>query len=85
MHREIGTYAANKGISLFLCIGELAKECYEGAKAVSGNKMECQYYATKEEALEHIENLLQDGDTILVKASHGMHFEKIVAELEKIC
>ena len=85
MHHEIGTYAAGKGISLLLCIGELARAYYEGAKEVSGNEMECRYYQTKEEALEDIESLLQNGDTILVKASHGMHFEKIVAELEKIC
>ncbi|MCI8563050.1 MAG: UDP-N-acetylmuramoyl-tripeptide--D-alanyl-D-alanine ligase [Lachnospiraceae bacterium] len=85
MHHEIGAYAANKGISLFLCIGELAKECYEGAKEASGGSMDCHYYQTKEEALEEIGSLLENGDTVLVKASHGMHFEKIVAELEKIC
>ena len=81
MHHEIGAYAANKGISLFLCIGELAKECYEGAKEASGGSMDCHYYQTKEEALEEIGSLLENGDTVLVKASHGMHFEKIVAEL----
>ena len=84
MHREIGAYAVEKGVSVFLCIGGLAKECYEGAKEVSDGAMECQYYRTKEEAFKVLRNLLQDGDTVLVKASHGMHFEKIVAELEKI-
>ncbi|RKI39159.1 UDP-N-acetylmuramoyl-tripeptide--D-alanyl-D-alanine ligase [bacterium D16-51] len=84
MHREIGAYAAGKGISLLLCIGKLAKECYEGAKEASGSLMDCHYYQTKEEALKEIGSLLEEGDTVLVKASHGMHFEKIVAELEKI-
>ncbi len=34
--------------------------------------------------LEELPNLVRKGDTILVKASHFMHFEKVVAQLESM-
>ena len=39
-------------------------------------------YDTKEEAIEALPSIVKKEDTILVKASHGMHFEKIVAVLK---
>lgn len=84
MHYEIGTHAANKGIQLFICIGGLARECYDGTMEASDGKMQSYYYATKEDAMAALPALLEKGDTILVKASHGMHFEKIVAVLEEM-
>lgn len=34
--------------------------------------------------LEVLPKLIQEDDTILVKASHGMHFEKVVERLQEI-
>ncbi|MBQ9136976.1 MAG: UDP-N-acetylmuramoyl-tripeptide--D-alanyl-D-alanine ligase, partial [Lachnospiraceae bacterium] len=36
------------------------------------------YFATREDLLAELPELLQSGDTILVKASHGMGFDKVV-------
>ena len=36
-----------------------------------------------EELLEELPELLCEGDTVLVKASHFMHFEKVVDALQK--
>jgi UDP-N-acetylmuramoyl-tripeptide--D-alanyl-D-alanine ligase len=83
MHKEVGSYAAQKGIDLIICIGRLARNYYEGAKeAITDGTV--LYYADKEEAVKELPKLLTSGDTILVKASHGMHFEKIVAVLEEM-
>ena len=41
-----------------------------------------EHYASTEELLKALPELKLDGCTILVKASHGMHFEKIVEVLE---
>ena len=38
---------------------------------------------TVAQALELLPGLLEKGDTLLVKASHFMHFEQIVAALEE--
>ena len=37
-----------------------------------------------ESLLEHLEGYVQDGDTILVKASHFMKFEEVVTKLENM-
>ena len=32
---------------------------------------------------DSLDDILKDGDAVLIKASHGMHFEKIVEQLKK--
>ncbi|MCD7826732.1 MAG: UDP-N-acetylmuramoyl-tripeptide--D-alanyl-D-alanine ligase [Clostridiaceae bacterium] len=80
MHYEIGEYAADAGLDLLICVGRLAKHCFEGAARLK----HVYYFADRQEAAEQLVGLLQEGDTILVKASHGMHFEKIVAVLKEM-
>ena len=41
-------------------------------------------FYNEEEVIEKIGTLLKKGDTILVKASHGMGFDKIVEHLQNI-
>lgn len=84
MHEEIGAYAESKGIELLVCIGELAKNCLNGTGEAGEHATLAVHYPTKEEAVADLPKLLRKGDTILVKASHGMHFEKIVAVLEEM-
>lgn len=85
MHAGIGDYAVKAGVDLLLCIGELSRYTYEAALAAQGEgETKSCYFATKEEAMEELPVLLQPGDTILVKASHGMNFEKIVAMLKEM-
>ena len=75
MHGEVGKYAAEKGIDLILCVGELSEAMYQEAAGSGGN---AKYYETRE-ALEAVLNeILQPGDTVLVKASHSMAFENLV-------
>lgn len=75
MHGEVGEYAAEKGIDLILCVGELSEAMYQEAAGNGGN---AKYYETRE-ALEAVLNeILQPGDTVLVKASHSMAFENLV-------
>ncbi len=84
MHEEIGTYAEGKGIELLVCIGALAKNCLNGTGRMGEHATLAVHYQTLEEAVAELPRLLRKGDTILVKASHGMHFEKIVAVLEEM-
>lgn len=78
LHYETGRYAAQKGIDVVLAVGPLSKALYEGAK----NSTKALYFSTIDEAMERLFSLLQKGDTVLVKASHSMQFEKIVAYLK---
>ena len=91
-HGEVGRYAVKRGIDLIVCVGELSEKMAEEAKAeiekekVSGpggnlRKSEVRYYAGKDELLRELERLIKPGDTVLVKASHGMGFAEIVNKL----
>ena len=81
LHREVGIYAANKDIDSIICIGDLCKNMFDGIMSVDSFKKEAYYYADKGSMLDNMKNLIKDGDIVLVKASHGMHLEEIVAEL----
>ncbi|MEE1314944.1 MAG: UDP-N-acetylmuramoyl-tripeptide--D-alanyl-D-alanine ligase [Faecalimonas sp.] len=77
LHTECGQYAAEKGIDVVICIGELSKNTAVGAKSDY-------HFATKADFFAVYENILQKGDTVLVKASHGMEFPEIVERLKDV-
>lgn len=89
LHKEVGAYAADKGIDVIICTGKLSKHMYEGASAFekeelsAAQKREVYYYETRDEMLKELSGILKHGDNILVKASHGMHFEQVVEYLSK--
>ena len=84
MHYDTGKYAADCGIDVLVCIGGLSAEIARGAREnLDGSQMEIHEYSTKDEFFKDAGRILQEKDTILVKASHGMEFSKIVAELQK--
>ena len=81
LHYTVGEHAAKKQIDLLLCVGNLSEEIVKGAKSVTP-EMNALLFATKEELLDKLPELLNSGDSILIKASHFMQFEKIVAALQ---
>lgn len=82
MHREVGVYAASRNLDLLLCVGELSQYMAEAARHAAPAKT-ILHFATKEEMLKELPKILQEGDTVLVKASHFMGFEDVVKELEE--
>lgn len=84
LHAEVGAYAQEKEIDVLICVGRLSKNMYEGALSSRKEKeAEVYYFESRDEMLSELPGLLKKGDTILVKASHGMHFEKVVEFLQK--
>ena len=89
LHGEVGAYAVEKDIDVLLCTGELCHSMYEQAcamkKAETGemNSIEIYYFTDRETLLQELGRVLKAGDNILVKASHGMQFEKVVSYLEQ--
>ena len=80
LHEEVGAEAGKQDIQLLICVGTLSAHMAMSAKETNP-QMQVVHMDTLEEALEAIPGLLQKEDTILVKASHFMHFEKIVEVL----
>ncbi len=78
-HSEVGAYAASHGASLVLCVGDLSAWICSGANELCPGT--AFHYADCDELLSKLPALLQPGDTVLVKASHGIHLEKISAWL----
>lgn len=81
LHEEVGTYAAKSGIDVLICIGSLSKKMYEAA--TMEQEAMTYYFEDIDTALVNIKNILQIGDSILVKASNSMKFNRIVEYLQQ--
>lgn len=81
LHEQVGQYAADKDLDLLITIGSLSRHI---SKAASMNKKcQCVHFENKAQAFEMLPKLLEKGDSILVKASHGMEFPEVVEFLCK--
>ncbi len=93
LHAEIGAYAVSLGIDVLICIGEYSRHMTEGAKAAAEkgtanndgkeSKTAVYHFADKASFFKQADAILKKGDTVLVKASHGMEFPEIVEYLQK--
>ena len=82
LHEEVGVAAGQQGIQMLICVGALSEGMAKAARETNP-QMEVIHKQTLEEAIDSLPQYLKQGDTILVKASHFMHFEKIVEVLTK--
>lgn len=80
LHAEVGAYAALHGIDSLICVGSNSKHMYEAAR--KKEDLEIRYYPNKELLMNALKNpsatILKEGDSILIKASHGMGFAEVV-------
>lgn len=78
-HYETGAYAAKKA-DLVVGVGTLAEQIFAGAQETGGD---ARWFKTQDELLEALDGIIKADDTVLVKASHGMHLEHTVDRLLK--
>lgn len=78
LHAQVGRKAAEQGVDLIVTCGALSRNTFEGAKAAGGNAV---WFAAKPELIEKMPELMNDGDSVLVKASHSCAFEEITQQL----
>ena len=86
LHREVGAYAAFKNTDVLVCIGALSKDMAEAAKETvlaTEKNMKVFHLDTKEDFYQNLGQILNENDTILVKASHFMEFPEIVKKLSE--
>lgn len=99
MHQEVGCHAKECGVDVLICIGKLAACLAAGAAGldkeavlaateevlpVASGDMTVIHCDTFEQAKEIVGGVLQKGDSVLIKASHGMHLERMVQYLCRI-
>lgn len=89
-HFGVGEVTVDSGVGLMITVGDMAQEIVRGAvsycEALSSSKRTVtpptsQHFNTSAEAAAHINELVQPGDTVLVKGSRAMGMEVIVAAL----
>lgn len=76
LHAQIGEYLCDKNIEFVIAVGNLAKN-------IAGNCEQSVWFEDLDEALESVLSFIKTGDTVLVKASHSMQFEKISQKLKE--
>ncbi len=81
-HEVLGMYAAMHGIDLIICVGPESESMFLGAIDIAPRR--ARYFETQKNLLSILPGLVRDGDTILVKASRGMHLEQTVQFLMEL-
>jgi UDP-N-acetylmuramoyl-tripeptide--D-alanyl-D-alanine ligase len=82
LHLEIGRRAAAHG-DVMIGIGEAARSYVEEFQQQCPSRP-AYYRRTIEEGLEILDRELQPGDIVLLKASHGVHFDKLLVAIQKL-
>ncbi len=80
-HARVGRFMKSLSIDILVTVGELSKNISDAA---DDGRIEIHHFTTNDEAANYLKDNLFDGDTVLFKASHGMHFENIVETLCKV-
>ena len=83
LHEEVGVHAGNCGIDVCICVGKLCSHMAKKAQETNPS-LKVIYEPDRESLLNNLSGYVQNGDTILVKASHFMKFEEIVEKLQEI-
>lgn len=81
LHEEVGNFAGTCGIDLLVCVGALSRAMAKAAKDAN-DQLEVVHIENLDALLEKLPQLVKKEDTILVKASHFMQFDKVVAVLQ---
>ena len=76
LHEKVGEEVTKNKIDILICSGENSKYIINNSSMV-----EKYYLKNNEEILKKLQQILSDGDVVLVKASNGMKFYEICQKL----
>jgi UDP-N-acetylmuramoyl-tripeptide--D-alanyl-D-alanine ligase len=82
LHGEIGAFAAQGGVDCLICCGDKAALIYGGYRDAGG--VGASYSPSKADLIAALPGLIQEGDSVLIKASNGMKFDEVVPHLKSI-
>lgn len=81
LHAQVGRFAAQQDIDVVVCIGKLSRNILD--EAVKNSTTTGMFFDNIESFEDKLDTIIHKGDTVLVKASHFMHFERIVEDLRR--
>lgn len=86
LHEEVGRYAAEKGIEGILCVGQLSEGMCRAAADCAEKTEHIAHFPTVDALLaclrQERSEYIPDGSTVLIKASHGMEFVRVLEALK---
>ena len=82
LHEEVGEFAGGLQLDVLYTVGTLTRGLERKAREINP-QLYTEHFDTLEELLPVLLEKTAPGDTVLVKASHFMHFEKIVEAFRK--
>jgi len=81
MHEKMGEEVVNNNIDILVTVGKEAQTIANTVKNKT-EKKEVYSFEKNEDAINLLKEKMKGNDVILVKASHGMHFEEIVEAIK---
>jgi UDP-N-acetylmuramoyl-tripeptide--D-alanyl-D-alanine ligase len=81
LHLETGRHIGKRA-DVIVGVGPLAHSILEGALEVGANPAHLHHFADSTQAGQEAENIVQEGDAVLVKGSRGVHMESVVQALQ---
>jgi len=80
-HEEIGRAAVAAGCDVMVFVGEKMGDAMQAAVASGASRAQVAHFASADEAGRYVQQIMKQGDVVLVKGSQGMRMEKVVKEL----
>ena len=77
LHLEIGRYLVEMGVSELFTFGSLSRHINRGAREKGMARGRAHHFSDFDLMCGELLKLLAPGDVVLVKASHGMHLERV--------
>lgn len=82
IHKNIGKNIINN-TDILILVGNSIKYTYDEVIKNDFNKDNIYIFKTYEDVIKNIDNIIKKGDTILLKASHGIKLSNVVEYLDK--
>ena len=84
LHEKVGSEVYKNNINILIVCGKEAKHISNKAVELGMEKSKVKEFDELEHVISYLKTILKKEDVVLVKASNGMHFNKIVEKLEVI-
>jgi len=82
-HRQVGAYAAQKGLDFLITVGDLAASLAAAAEEAAKGRPAVSSFRDQQGAVDFLRRELKKGDTVLFKASRGVRLDQMVLELKE--
>ena len=81
LHEKVGVEVAKNKIDILITVGKEAKNILNKAISMGIEKENAYNFETNKQEIELLNKILKPEDIVLVKASNGMHFNKIIEKI----